>query len=118
MIINKTKNATLTKNTKLITGLFRQAFGLMFRKTLNNTGWVFLLPRKSKWHVTNLFVFQTITVLWLDENKKVLQSRLVKPFTPHIAGIKNTCFLLELPASAFSKVAVGDEIAWKESKRI
>lgn len=118
MIRNDTQNIVLAKKARMVRGLFSQAFGLMFRSQLVDEGWVFLLPRKSKWHVTNVFVFQSITVLWLDENKTVLKVSALKPFTPHAGGISNTSFLIELPSSAAQNVAVGDRISWKESKRI
>ncbi len=116
-MIRSQKNR-LASRCRVLRRFFAQAFGLMFRKTLQDEGWVFVLPKRGRWDVTNVFVFQTITVLWLDHERTVLKKRLVAPFTPHVFGAKQSSFLIELPACAYESVSVGDVISWKESKRI
>lgn len=117
MIRNVSTGKTLAHSARNITSFVGQAFGLMFRRPLNDEGWVFMFRKQSRWHITNLFVFQTITVLWLDKDWRVLQTRVVKPFTPHVSGAVGTQHVIELPKGAFEHVSVGDQIAVK-SKRI
>ncbi|MFT4249893.1 MAG: DUF192 domain-containing protein [Candidatus Woesearchaeota archaeon] len=112
MIQNATTQEVLAEQTILVKSFFGQAHGLMFRKPLTNQGWVFLLKRASKWHLTNLFVFFAIDALWLDKDKNVLQKKTLQPFQLHAAGIANTRYVIELHAGSAKNVRVGDRISW------
>jgi len=118
VIRNESTSKILVSRARMIRGLFRQGFGLMFRRRLVDEGWVFLLSRPARVAVTNVFVFQTIDVLWLDASKRVLKKVTLPPFRIHSSGIKGTCFLLEMPQNSAQNVSVGDSISWHESKRI
>lgn len=112
MIRNQTQQTILANNHKELYGVIEQSFGLMFRKKLKDTGWVFICPYPARWDLTNLFVFQTIDVLWLDINRKVHKKATLKPFTFSKKGHKNTRYFIELPAGSAEKVQIGDLITW------
>ncbi len=112
-MIATTNGLVLAKKQILLTSVFEHATGLMFKRRLNDTGLVFLLGKESYCSVTNLFVFQTIDVLWLDKRRVVIKKKTVKPFTPHVAGCRGTAYLIELAKGAAKQVRIGDKIIWK-----
>jgi uncharacterized membrane protein (UPF0127 family) len=114
MIRNKTQNIQIVSQHKELYGVIEQSLGLMFRKQLKDTGWVFILPYPARWDVTNLFVFQSIDVLWLDVNRKVHQITSMKPFTPAKKGKLDTRYLVELPLGTAESVRIGDVIEWNK----
>lgn len=117
MIRNDSTGKVLTSRHRLLRNIFRQAFGLMFRSRLDDEGWVFLLGHASDWPVTNLFVFQSIAVVWLDEARCVLQVRRVAPFRLHVAGASGTRFLIELPPACAQDVSIGDKLSWQPADK-
>lgn len=98
---------------------YQHATGLMFRKRLVDEGWVFVFPRSKRWDLTNLFVFQAIDALWLDEERRVLQVRTIKPFVWRVRGVLGSRYVIELPAGAASAagVRVGSRLAWSEEQK-
>ena len=114
MIRNETKSTVLAEEAIPVKGFIRQGLGLMFRKSLDNQGLVFLLPRESRWDVTNLFVFQAIDVLWLDKDQKVRKLARAGPFKPRIKGIKGTRYLVEVKDGTVKRTGttLGDRLTW------
>jgi uncharacterized membrane protein (UPF0127 family) len=79
MIINKTKNKTISKQEKRCKSLFSQAIGLMFHHKQNL---VMEFPKQRSISLHNCFVFFPIDVLILDEKMKIVEIKLnFKPFT-------------------------------------
>ena len=97
MIKNKTKNFVLAKNKKILFSVFSKAKGLMFSKKLTDTGYIFIFSKPRKIDLHMFFVFFPIDVLFLDENKKVIEIKEhFKPFTFYIS--KNEAkYVVELP---------------------
>ena len=111
---NKTKKTVLARKKRLLTRILQHAFGLMGRKKLDDEGWIFIMKYTSNWHITNLFVFQTIDVLWLDANKTVLQTATIPAWKAHQKGIAETAYVIELPQETLtrSNTEVDDVIDW------
>ncbi len=120
MITDDTRKVRLAGHAHPVRGLLQQGLGLMFRRPLEDVGWVFLLPWKGDWDVTNLFVFFPIDVLWLDAERRVLHKKRLAPFAWRAPGAAGTRYLIELPAGAADPVDVGNTVSWRfpEEKRI
>ncbi len=74
----------------------RKGFGLMFR-TVNTGNLLFSFKKDVKHALTAWFVFFPFIAIWLDKNNKVLETRIVKPFTSTILPQKPFRKVLEMP---------------------
>ena len=92
-------------NIKVCKG-FSKFKGLMFsRKLKDNEGLFF---NGSSVHM--LFVFQSIDVVWLNNNKVVDKKESVKPFTFLIKPKVKANSILELPLGKAKLFKLGDKI--------
>lgn len=71
-------------------------FGLMF-KSRNSSNLLFEFSREVKYSIHSYFVFFDFLAVWLDENNKILEWELVRPFTTVIRPKKSFKKLVELP---------------------
>lgn len=80
-------------NYTLCTTLWQQTKGLIFspRKTL-----VFVFSKEKRVSLHTFFVFFPITVLFLDENKKIVEQTIMKPFTLYFPQQKAK-YIVEIP---------------------
>ena len=73
---------------------FWMVCGLMFaRRKSAEALLLFDFDEPRKWKIHSYFVFFPFVALWLDEKNKIIEKRVVKPFT-----------LFSLPKEAFSKL--------------
>lgn len=79
-------------------GFFRRGIGLMFR-TRETGNLLFSFARPCRVAITSWFVFFPFAAVWLDERKRVLEFRIVKPFTFSLKPRFPSAFLLELPCN-------------------
>jgi uncharacterized membrane protein (UPF0127 family) len=113
MLENKSKKEVLAKNVMFCRSLLSKATGLMFRKKLKNTALVFVFNNEQPVPLHNLFVFQAIDVLFLDEKMLVAEiKRNFKPFTFHNPK-KNAKYVVELACGSARNVTLGDRISFK-----
>jgi uncharacterized membrane protein (UPF0127 family) len=71
-----------------------QFIGLMFRtKNSNNL----LFPVGGNWSIHSFFVFFPFLAVWLDSKNKVLEYKIVKPFTFIVKPKKTFSKLVEIP---------------------
>src|SRR3989344_4352358 len=77
-------------------GLFRKAFGLMFRSR-NTENLLFEFNKDVNITLTAMFVFFPFFVLWMDEKNRLLESRIVRPFTSVIHAKSKFRKFVELP---------------------
>lgn len=84
-------------NTDVVkVGPLRSGVGLMFRsKETNNLLFSFRKPCKVA--ITSWFVFFPFVAVWLDSRRRVLESKLVLPFTFSVVPKRNSHYLIELP---------------------
>ena len=77
---------------------FGKITGLMFKKnTTDNLAFNF--KRETKMRIHSHFVFFEFLAVWLDKKSKVLEWRLVKPFTFSIKPKNYFVKLIEIPVS-------------------
>ncbi len=112
MIISK--NKVICKKKKILTSIPAKAAGLMFRKKITDTGYVFVFEKKQKIDIHMFFVFFPIDVLFLDKDKKVIElTENLKPFRLYFSK-KESNYLIELPSGKIKnyKIKVGDKIGF------
>ncbi len=87
-------------------GFFRRGIGLMFRGTRTNN-LLFSFRKPSRAAITSWFVFFPFAAVWLDEQKHVLEARIVKPFVFSLKPRFPSAFLLELPCNQANSKVIG-----------
>jgi uncharacterized membrane protein (UPF0127 family) len=82
---------------------FGHGLGLMFRtRNCDNL----LFERKGKWGIHSWFVFFPFLALWLDEKNKVMEWKIVKPFSFYAEPRREFAKLVEIPLNARNKKTV------------
>jgi hypothetical protein len=104
----------LTIKIKIAKTFFSKALGLMF-KTKFNYALIFYLEKQAQLRnsIHMLFVFTPICAIFLDNNKKVVDKVILKPFCLHYSPKKPCTYLIELPIKHYSKFNLGDIITWQ-----
>lgn len=116
-LVNRTTGEVLATGVKFCRTLWSRALGLMFRKGIRpNEALVFVNPRSSRAQaaIHMFFVFFPIAVIWLDEDRRVVDKALAKPFRPWYAPSRPAMYYIEGHPTLLDKVKVGDEIAFEE----
>ncbi|MDD5254260.1 MAG: DUF192 domain-containing protein [Candidatus Nanoarchaeia archaeon] len=72
----------MNNNQKILINPISKFLGFRFRKK-SNLILLFDLKKETKIGavVDTLFVFYPIRVIWLDKNKKIIKTKIMKPFT-------------------------------------
>ncbi|MFH2020346.1 MAG: DUF192 domain-containing protein [archaeon] len=114
LIKNITKKTEICKRKNNFTSILSKAVGLMFSKKIEDVGYIFIFsePRKIDLHM--FFVFFPIDVIFLDENKKVIELKEnFQPFTIHYSK-HNSKYVIELSAGTIhrSKTTIGDILSF------
>jgi len=94
-MIVKYNNKKLEVPVKRVS-FFGEAIGLMFR-TRQTSNLLFEFKKKVKTPIHSFFVFFSFLAVWLDEKGKVLEYRIVKPFSLHISPKNVFVKLVEIP---------------------
>lgn len=103
MISNLTKKTLLVSNVKICKTLLSRTLGLMFKPKIRNRAFVFAFPKQRKISLHMLFVFQTIDVILLDDNYRVIEIKQdFKPFA-FFNSKKRANIVLELPEATIRK---------------
>ena len=72
------------------------SLGLMFR-TRWTDNLLFDFKKKGNWAISSFFVFFPFLAVWLDEKNKVLEYKIVKPFTFSVWPRNKFARLVEIP---------------------
>ncbi len=90
-------------------GCWTKHTGYMFRPRADYVLWFDL--RGSRVVISNLFVFQTLDLVFLDEARRVISiRRSFRPFTPACRPPRTTAYLIEVPAHLDYTLAPGDTL--------
>lgn len=91
-------------------GPFRSGVGLMFRSR-ETDNLLFSFNRPCKVAITAWFVFFPFVAVWLDSRRRIIESKIVWPFTLSVVPRRNSRYLVELPLnrrnSAITRFLVG-----------
>ncbi len=82
-------------------GFLGKVRGLMFRRKSKN-----LLFDNFSGAIHSWFVFFPFVAVWLDDKNRVLEIKMVKPFTFHIKSKKHYTKLIEVPINEGNKELV------------
>ena len=106
---NKTKNKVLTKKSRLCKSIICKAIGLMFSKKDPDLALVFDLVLERREYLHMFFVFYSIDLIFLDENKEVVEiKKEFRPFTLYFAK-KSARYIVEVVAG-LANVSIGDKL--------
>ena len=78
------------------TNYFTKGIGLMFR-TKNTSALIFKFKKPTRISIHSYFVFFPFIAIWLDKSNKILETKLVKPFTFIVKPKKRYVTLVEIP---------------------
>lgn len=110
-LMNATRKTVLAETGRVLRNPLRQAVGTMLRRLPGS--YVFVFPSPRIVAITNLFVFQSLDLLWLDERGRVLALRQrFPPFALHAMPFVKASTVIELPAGTLkrTRTRVGDRI--------
>jgi len=81
----------------------------MFRTKAPEFGVLFPFKKQQQVSIHMFFVFFPLDILWIDENKKLIDYKTLKPFQIHSEQAK---FVLEVPAywCEKNKIKKGDSL--------
>ena len=88
----------------------------MFSKKIkDNEAVLFVFNKESliSTIVNGLFVFYPIKVIWLDSNLKIVDIKILKPFTLFLSPKKPAKYVLELSPKALKDVKINDKLNLK-----
>ncbi len=77
---------------------FEKGIGLMFR-TRNTTNLLFSFTKDVRTLFTSIFVFFPYLSIWLDKDYRVLDARIIKPFTLRVPTHKPFRYVVEVPVN-------------------
>lgn len=116
MLINRTTGQTLAEQVRVCATFGRRLRGLTFRRRIDaDEVYIFAGARESIAESTihMLGVFFPIAVLWLDEQKRVVDAKLARPFRPYYAPRRPAQHFVEGAPHLLDQVHVGDELDWE-----
>lgn len=105
------KKHKFTLDLKVCNG-FKKAFGLMFVSKDKAKALLFDFKEIKNRDIHSLFVFFPFIAIWLDENNKIIDFKIVKPFNFSVSPSKPFKKLIEVPFnkeySEIAEILVGD----------
>ncbi|PIU22154.1 MAG: hypothetical protein COT14_02635 [Candidatus Diapherotrites archaeon CG08_land_8_20_14_0_20_30_16] len=116
-ITSKKKIKKFALKIKYAKTVLQQTKGLMFLfKGEFDFGLIFPFKQKNRFlnSIHMFFVFFPICAVFLNSKKRVVDKKILKPFTPIYIPKKDCSFLIELPIKYSKKIKTGDKIYWQE----
>jgi uncharacterized membrane protein (UPF0127 family) len=108
------KNKTIPIDVKKC-GWIGKIIGLMFsRREKARALLLFDFKKPVKWGIHSLFVFFPFFAVWLDDKNKVVDLRLVKPFTLTIHSKRPFHKLVEIPINKRYSKLIGFLVGTKD----
>lgn len=117
MIRNATRNVDIASEITYCNSFLRRGLGLMCRRALGeDEAYVFVERRESLTNtaITMLFVFFPITVIWLNNDKRVVGKVLARPWRLIYAPDSPARYYVEAHPSVWNKVEIGDMLTFSE----
>ena len=111
VILNRTRKVVLHANAKMLTSMFQQARGFMFRRPGDDALIFLFMPARFE-AVHMFFVFGPLDVIALDGQGRVLALKeMLRPWRMWNPGVKMSA-MIELPAGTLRRTgtAVGDHV--------
>jgi len=100
----KLRGRKISLNVKKVS-FFGEVIGLMFSSREKSQALLFDFKKKCRISLHSLFVFYKFLVVWFDENNKIVDVKIVKPFRLSVLPNKKFVKLLEIPVNnKYSKI--------------
>ena len=113
MLRNLTTGETIASRVVRCDTFWTRARGLMFRSPIaTDEVYLFIEGRESVAQTTihMFFVFFAIAVIWLDRDKRVVDTTLARPFRPFYAPGGPAQYFVEGHPSILDSVSAGDRL--------
>jgi uncharacterized membrane protein (UPF0127 family) len=107
-MVNRTKGKTITERVDVANTFFSRAWGLMFRKEYDGA---MVFPHVGRESFHGFFCFFPILLVCLDEQNRVKDIKLLKPW--RLVPV-NCETVIELDARKKWEIEKGDELSWDE----
>ncbi len=86
-------------------GYSDEAFGLMFQKRENANALLFDFADRKRLALHSFFVFFPFLALWLDDNNRIKEVKVIKPFSFNRISKKPFSRIVEIPINKkYSKI--------------
>lgn len=115
-LVNRRTGEIIASNITVCDTFWRRGRGLMFRRSLAaDEAYIFIEVRESitLTAIHMFFVFFPIAVVWLNEERQVVDIVLARPFRPHYAPSHPARFFIEGAPGLLGKVNIGDSLDWE-----
>ena len=99
------KEKLITKKTIHRKNILQKGTGLMFHKTIKDEAHIFYLNKEQRIHITMIFVFFPIDIIFMKKNKITEIKENLKPFTNYKSKNKADMFI-ELPKGHIKKYEI------------
>ena len=116
----KYNGVEIAKNLEFAKNILSQMIGLMFRTSIpSDYAMIFILKKTSSVNVHMLFVFFPISVIFLDENKRISGFVNLNPWTGYKA-MKNIKYIIEMNTDAIkkNKLSIGRQMDFQEIENL
>lgn len=116
-VFNQTTGRLLARHVVRCDTFWSRGRGLTFRRSLTKDQvYLFVLDRESVSGaaIHMFFVLFPIAVVWIDEDRRVVDKVLARPWRPYYAPGRPARYFLEGHPTLLDRVSVGDEIAFPE----
>lgn len=113
MVENRTRGEVILSRVRWCRSFASRLRGLTFRRRLAADEGLVLAEGSESTLTTSihmLFVFFPIAAIWLDNDFRVVDKALARPFRPYYAPRRPARYVLEGPPSLLERVDVGDQL--------
>lgn len=115
-VINTTTEQTILERGKWCANPWCQFKGLMLRPSLPADEGVIFVRRGMSVidaSIHMFFCFFPIAVIWLDNEFKVVDAKIAKPWRPYYAPQGPAQYFIEANVDLLERVSVGDQLMFK-----
>lgn len=115
-IYNLTQNQSVLPKGRWCASWWCHFKGLMFRFSLpDDEGLIFVRRGMSVTNTTihMLFCFFAIGVIWVDDQMRVVDAKLAKPWRPFYAPRGPAQYFIEARPAILERVAIGDQLEFR-----
>lgn len=103
----------LFNSAKWCESRFCRLVGYQFRRKLKPDEALIMVHKNESIRGTSihmLFVFTSLTVIWINIAGKVTHVQLAHPWRPHYASPHPACYVLETSPDFIKQISIGDEL--------
>ena len=116
-VVHSHSGAVLVESARWCSSHLCRLRGLQFQRGLKPGEGLILVKDKDSIANSSIhmfFVFFAIAAVWLDNEGRVVDAKLARPWRPYYAPSKPARYLIEARPSLLERVNVGDQLAFDE----